>query len=83
MRLTPSLTPKTIFAPNTLRPEAQFDPRNTTDPIILRPDAYFGLEILQQNNFGPIHFGLRTKFSKMSFLIILCLLSHNYQHYQV
>ena len=70
--------PTLTVASNILQPEAQFGPRNTSAPIILLPDAYFSPkyfspEILQpgntsaRNNFGPIHFGPRTKFSKVSF----------------
>ena len=54
--LAPSIGPRHISAQGILQPQQYFDPLPTS------AWKYFGW-----NNFGPIHFGPRCQFSKMSF----------------
>ena len=82
-RLTPSLAhrqlwPDTHFGPEILRPETTLA-RKYFGPRILRPGEYFGpvhtsaRKYFGPIDFGPAHFGPKTKLSKVSFFIIFGL----------
>jgi hypothetical protein len=60
--------PETTSAQKILRPGEYFGPENTSARCILWPGNNFG-----PIDFGPLHFGLRTKLSKVTFFIMFDL----------
>ena len=57
-----------LWPRGTIRPKEYLDPNNTLARYLFQPR-----NTSAKNNFGPIHFGPRTKFSKVSFLFNLGL----------
>ena len=63
----PSLWPHACQTRGTFQPEEYFSPKNSLARCLLWPEILWPRNTLARNTFDPLHFGTRTKISKMSF----------------